>query len=217
MIDAIIFDTETTGIVDPQCLELAWQAWPDGEPFQSYYQPSKPCEWGALATHHITPDTLANAPHHSLAKLPSARYLIGHNVDFDWTVMGKPAGQRICTLALSRRLLPEIDSHKLGAVYYRLFGATVITSDTVRGGHSALDDVRMTAKVLNELITLSKVNNLEALWELSEDARIPRKMTFGKFAGQPISAVDRGYANWYRKQTDTDPYVVEAFRRAGLC
>lgn len=54
------------------------------------------------------------------------------------------------------------------------------------------------------------------LWQFSEECRIPTVFSFGKFKGQPISAADRGCANWYRRQPDPDPYLLEAFRRNGL-
>jgi len=63
---------------------------------------------------------------------------------------------------------------------------------------------------------LAKIDDLESLYLFSEESRIPTVMTFGKFKGEPISAVDRGYMNWYRRQPDTDPYVLEAFRRNGM-
>ena len=220
--NALIFDTETTGFQPPvEVIELAWISWPNTDEleFCSYYKPSKPIEFGAMATHHITADMLEEAEPATLAPthLPQANYLIGHNVDFDWEVMGRPAGSRICTLALSRSLWPECDSHKLTALYYFLNGTSPSVKATVQGAHRALDDVLMTRNILHHIIKKLNVHDLERLYAASEDARIPKIMTFGKFKDQPISAVDRGYANWYRRQTDTDPYVIEAFRRAGLC
>lgn len=222
MIDAIILDTETGGFAEPmECIELAWVPWPnpDDTDFCSYFKPTRAIEWGALATHHISADQLEDAPPCSDAPrhLPAARYLIGHNIDFDWKVLGNPAGSRICTLALARHLWPECDSHKLTALYYFLNGTGPAVKATVQGAHRALDDVLMTKNILHHIIKKANVHTLEKLYALSEDARIPRTMTFGKFKDQPISAVDRGYVNWYRRQTDTDQYVIEAFKRAGLC
>jgi exodeoxyribonuclease X len=76
--------------------------------------------------------------------------------------------------------------------------------------------VELCIDILNIIQHVAKTTSLEDLYAFSEDARVPRLMTFGKFKGQPISAVDKGYANWYRRQSDTDPYVIEAFRREGL-
>lgn len=217
--DAVIFDTETTGLNEPEVIELAWLGWhPDDGSFYERYKPSKLLEWGAMATHHILMEDLEGKPPSASARLPAGlSYVIGHNVDFDWEVMGKPAVKRICTLAMARAIWPNLDSHSLTACMYFTEGATSKTRQMVKGAHNALDDVMMTQRLLSTIMDLMKITSLERLWEFSEDSRVPRVMTFGKFKGQPVSAVDRGYANWYRKQPDTDPYVIEAFRRVGLC
>src|SRR5574341_981657 len=196
--DAIIFDTETTGFNEPQVIELAWLGWgPEDGSFYERYKPSKVLEWGAVATHHILMEDLEGKPPSSEARLPAGlRYIIGHNVDFDWTVMGQPDVKRICTLAMARAVWPDLDSHSLTACMYFTEGATAATRQMVKGAHNALDDVMMTKRLLDTITDLMKITSLERLWELSEDSRVPRIMTFGKFRGQPVSAVDRGYVNW---------------------
>lgn len=47
-------------------------------------------------------------------------YIIGHNVDFDWGVIGKPEVKRNCTLALARKLWPDLDSHNQSALMHYL-------------------------------------------------------------------------------------------------
>lgn len=217
--DAVIFDVETTGLVEPQVIELAWLGWhPDGGSYYQRFKPTKPIEWGAVATHHILMEDLEDQPPAATAALPSGiRYVIGHDVDFDWAVMGKPDVKRICTLAMARAVWPNLDSHTLVACLYFTEGAMHSTRQLVRGAHNALDDVMMTKRLLDTIMGLMKITSLERLWEFSEDSRVPRVMTFGKHKGQPVSAVDRGYVNWYRKQADCDPYLLEAFRREGLC
>ena len=68
------------------------------------------------------------------------------------------------------------------------------------------------------VFSVSTVKSLtvEELYEESEQARIPTIMAFGKHKGAKITAVPRDYAQWYKRQIDTDPYLLEAFRRAGL-
>jgi len=48
--------------------------------------------------------------------------------------------------------------------------------------------------------------NFEELWEVSELARKPKYMTFGKYKGKLVSEIDRGYRTWLPKQ-DIDPYL----------
>ena len=218
MTTALILDTETTDFENCEVMELAWIPYADPfHPFLQRYLPSRPPTFGAAAVHHILMSDLADKPPSEQAPrdVPQAEYWIGHNVDFDWRALGMPPGaKRICTLALSRSLWPECDSHSLGAMMYFTHGMNEATRGRVRQAHSALDDVLMTRDLLNVIMEVAKITTLAELYAASEDARIPKIWTFGKFKGQPIEAADRGYANWCRKQPDFDPYVLEALRRA---
>lgn len=221
--EAILLDTETTTNKETperplEVVELAWMplAAPGG--FRSLYKPVMPCTWGATAVHHILPQDLidkrpsAQAPY----DLPKAQYWIGHNIDFDWKALGQPPVKRICTLALSRSLWPEMDSHTLSAMVYFVLGANAKTRDRLRNAHAALADCEFVAELLHAITAKTGVTSLEGMWELSEEARIPKIWTFGKFKDQPIAAADRGYAAWCNRQPDFDPYYLVALRRAGL-
>lgn len=224
MIPAIILDTETTD-KDPKTCEVMEVAWKEfsfaGESQEqgwSRYGIANGLKWGALAAHHILPSEVEGLPLCFAVEppIPVVAYLIGHNVDFDWEAIGRPAAQRICTLAMMRHLVPELDSHTLTACVYYIRGAIPETRDLVRGAHSAAADIGLCRIVLDFVVERQGITTLDELYVFSEEARIPTLMTFGKFKGEPISSVDRGYANWYRKQPDTDPYLLEAFRRAGI-
>jgi len=225
-VTAIIIDTETTDNKpeEAEAMSLAFvhldiETGLVSAPHESFYKPSKPPKFGALATHHILMEEVEGMPpsKEALAHVDSAEYWIGHNIDFDWTVLGKPQRvKRICTLALSRALWPECDSHSLSSMAYYLLGATEETRARVKSAHSALADVHLCASILQVILSLLKPHSLQDLYEESEDARIPRIMTFGKHKGKKIEEVDRGYSNWYRKQPDPDPYLLEAFKRAGI-
>ena len=106
MSKSIIFDTEATGIKEPALIEAAWievdslETLVLSNPFEQRYNPGKPITLGALATHHIMDEELADCPPASSFTLPGhVDYIIGHNVDFDWEVIGKPEVKRICALA----------------------------------------------------------------------------------------------------------------------
>jgi exodeoxyribonuclease X len=124
-------------------------------------------------------------------------------------------GKRIDTLPMARVLWPECDSHSQTALMYYLEGATLETRAALRGAHSALADVGFCSTILEHIIAGLGVRTLAALYEASELARIPSSMSFGKFKGEPISNVDRGWASWYAKQADTDRYLIIALRNAG--
>ena len=218
---AIILDTETTDVAEGmEVMELAYINYLEPHhPFLKRYKPEKPPKFGACAIHHILPSDVeacepaANARH----DVAPATYWIGHNIDFDWRALGSPSHiKRIDTLAFSRSLWPECDSHTLSAMMYFTHGMNEATRGRVRQAHSALDDVMMCADLLKVILKVTRITDLETLWEESEEARIPRLWTFGKFKGQRIEDADRGYANWCRKQPDFDPYVLKALKRAGL-
>ena len=109
----IIFDTEATGLESPRVIEAAWlkishptNLTPE-EQFLQRYNPGKPIALGALATHHIMDEDLADCPPYTDFRLPAGiEYLVGYNVDYDWKVIGEPKIRRICVLALSRHFFP---------------------------------------------------------------------------------------------------------------
>lgn len=219
---AAILDTETTDSkerdgVPPDVIELCYIH--EEKEFVQRYFPRSSIRWGAIAVHHILPGELLGCPPSSQAHRDApkfAEFWIGHNVDFDWKMLNSPPVKRICTLALSREVWPDSDSHTLTAMTYFTRGANAETREALRSAHSALADVEHCRSLLEIIIQVQRIKTIGELYELSEKARIPKKMTFGKFAGQPISAVDRGYANWYRKQPDADEYLLKAFKLHGL-
>ena len=218
---AIIFDTETTGINEPAVIEAAWLRINDPytlavmDSFSQRYNPGKPIELGALATHHIMDEELVDCPPSSEFQLPAGtEYLIGHNVDYDWKVIGEPPVKRICTLALCRHLFPEADSHSQSAMIY-LFERDS-ARQLLRNAHSAADDVKNCRVVLdyalNKLGSVNEATTWEAIWLASEKARIPTVMTFGKHKGMAIKDVPSDYKAWLLRQPDVDPYLVKAIR-----
>lgn len=225
---AYIIDTETTNAdrEKAEVIELAHALFifgaVSGEPILDKhstfrFKPAGGISLGALATHHILPEELDDCLPSSHAALPAdTSYIIGHNVDFDWAVLGSPPVRRICTLAMARAVWPQFDSHKLGALVYALNGATADTKNLLRDAHSAGADVVLCYIVLNGILKVTPSNtSLEQLWHFSEECRIPKVMTFGKYKDQPVEAVDRGWIQWYRRQSDTDPYLIQAFERLG--
>lgn len=220
---AYIFDSETTGFKEPHLIEAAWlklgglAGLPVSADFLLRYKPGKPIELGALSVCHILDEDLADCPPHDTFELPSdAEYLIGHNVDYDWGVIGSPDIKRICTRALSSKLWPEADSHSQSAMIYLHYRNEA--ADLLRNAHAALDDVkncrRLLLKILEGLAAIlgRPVASLEELWQLSEDARIPTVISFGKHRGTPIANLPHDYVAWLLRQQDVDPYLIKALR-----
>ena len=214
---ALLFDTETTGTRAPQVIEAAWLKLDTPanltilEEFEQRYKPSEAISLGALAVHHIYDEELANCPPHDSFQLPAdTQYIIGHNVDYDWEVAGKPDVKRICTLALSKQLFPQVDSHSQSALVYFIDRAHA--RERLKNAHSALADVRNCLDVLRALLHAipTPITTWEELWRYSEQARVPSIMPFGKHRGMPIADLPPDYKAWLLRQDGLDPYVKMA-------
>ena len=215
MSQAIIFDVEATDkndavIIEAASLDVTSLAPFDvGNPWVQRYNPGKPISLGALATHHILDEELVSCPPSTSFKLPAGtKYLIGHNIDFDWVAIGSPEVKRICTLALARSLWPDLDSHTQSALLYYFERDTA--RDQLRNAHSALADVWICSKIVGKIIEKLHPVSLDALWEMSEKARIPTIMPFGKHKGEAINLVPSDYKQWMLRQDNVSPYLRKA-------
>lgn len=222
--NAFIFDSETTGLNEPQLVEAAWlqleaiPGLPVAGEFLQRYKPGKPIELGALATSHILDEELADCPDHTEFALPAeVEYLIGHNVDYDWGVIGRPEVKRICTAALSRMLWPDADTHTQSAMIYLHYRSEA--QGLLRNAHAALDDVKNCRLLLIKIMDAlgerlgRPVADWEELWTHSEDARIPTVISFGKHRGAKFSDLPAEYRRWLLNQPDLDPFVRKALQR----
>ena len=98
-------------------------------PYSNYVfcKPDRAISYGAMAVSHILPvDVHGELSHKVVAEmlLPKGEaYIIAHNADYDIQVAAN-AGvdvsqyKAICTQALARELMPDMDSYSLGALTY---------------------------------------------------------------------------------------------------
>lgn len=232
---AIILDTETTGFDNPDVIQLAHSD-PAESPFvfdmchTLMFCPTKPIALGALATHHILDEELQGfPPWPGRWPLPAGvEYLIGHHVDFDWEAIGKPDVKRICTLAIARHVWPDLDSHSLGALIYYITDHRE-AREILRLAHSASVDIINCHRVLMRLIDATGAKTWPDLYALSERARIPERMTFGKYGPDSDWAKANGgamrcaevrdrdydYYRWLFDKCDRvrdNPYLQKALR-----
>lgn len=226
----LFMDTETSAREAGEIVELAgvcyptFQDIPHGQAmvFKKRYKPSRPMEYGAVAVHHILPQELdgkeasARAADDFLQMAAGAQYLVGHNIDYDWKMVGCPNIPRICTMAMAKQVFPNLDSYSLSAIYYYIFGMKEETRDQLKNAHGALPDTYFCIDIFRHICQHFDITSVEGAYLVSEEGRIPKKMGFGKHFGQPISSVPYGYVKWYKSQSDADPMYLEAFRRAGL-
>jgi exodeoxyribonuclease X len=222
---AIVLDTETHKLGGNAC-ELAWRGVTIDSGinrtghFHARFNPLEPMAYGAMAVHGITDAVVARCLAHT--EIPKSipkdlEYIIGHQVDYDCAVLER-AGvdlsgvRRICTLALARRHITpdQCDALTLGALFLYVAGVTPDNVDTVRNSHGTFTDVQMTVAVLDYLVGRLGVLSFDALYDLSEDARIPIVMPFGKHKGEKISDLPAQYVSWLLKQPDLDRYLHHA-------
>ena len=233
MSQAVILDTEGTGLDEPDVIQLAHTApmafgeVPDTAATVLFFKPRKPITIGAMATHGIIMDDVDHCPTWpgSYGLPLDVHYLIGHQIDFDWAAIGSPSVKRICTMALAKRYWPDLDSYKLTALIYHLVTPKE-ARDMVATAHNAAQDIHLTGFVLDSLIheigcvePLVRLDSWEKLWELSEQARIPLRIGFSKYGpkngklGTLYSEVPLGMLRWIVdpvRIADMDPWEVKA-------
>jgi exodeoxyribonuclease X len=240
----LILDTETTGLDDDrEIIEVAWirpievgdlagpsdqiprpvlpeiEAPNDGRCFERRYKPTRAIGFGAMAVHHILPAELEQCPPSSEFALPEGvEYIVGHNCDFDHQAIGSPAGiKRICTDAMARWIWQDCDSYSQSALLYRLLGPTPETRELLKGAHGAMTDVLNNARLLEEILSETGITSWQALWEYSEQCRVPRVLAFGKYKGTTLDElveIDGGYVDWLLRQDWTDEYLVKGLHQA---
>ncbi|MHB1702816.1 MAG: putative quorum-sensing-regulated virulence factor [bacterium] len=219
-IAAVIFDTETTGFVEPALIEAAGIII-KGNPleeqkttFISRYNPGKPISFGAMATHNILDCDVKDCPPASEFRLPdNTAYIVGHNIDYDWQVIGKPDIKRIDTLAMARAVYPDLDSHNLSALSYALAEPDKRPQirEILLDRHNALTDAELCLDILRRILKEKPgLVSWGSIWRFSEESRIPKTMPFGKHKGVLIKDIPDDYKEWLKKQSDIDEYLLKA-------
>ena len=220
--NALILDTETHDLngypieiaYAPCSFEQGVLVINQGEVFDEYFSCPEPIALGALATHHILEADIAEKPSFDTFKMPQdVQYLIGHNIDYDIKAVQKCQPdftvKGICTLALCRMVWPDLP-HTLGAMYYHVMDDLELARKHLWHAHNAKADIYFTGVILKTLVEQLGIKDMNSLFIMSETARIPKYITFGKHKGTAIKDLDSGYVSWLLKQPDLDPYLRKA-------
>lgn len=220
--NALILDTETHDLngypieiaYAPCSLEQGVLVINQGEVFDEYFSCPEPIALGALATHHILETDITEKPSFDTFKMPQGvQYLIGHNIDYDIKAIQKCQPdftvKGICTLALCRMVWPDLP-HTLGAMYYHAMDDLELARKHLRHAHNAKADIYFTGVILKTLVEQLGIKDMNSLYIMSETARIPKYITFGKHKGTAIKDLDPSYVTWLLRQDDLDPYLRKA-------
>ena len=238
---AYIVDTETTNRKPPlEIIEAAWiklpmaadltgddpDLIPDLGPVNLYravlnrycerFKPSVPITFGSMAVHHILPQELENCRPSAEFQLPDdCTYICGHSIDFDWQAIGCPQVKRICTHAMAQHVYPDATGYSQSALIYMLEGTHDHVRQMLRQAHGAGADVQMNALLLWHILKdmPTPINRWSALWEFSEECRIPRTCPMKRYEGVPLAELDLGFVDWCLAQHWLDPYFRKGLER----
>ncbi|NHC02426.1 3'-5' exonuclease [Acinetobacter sp. 187] len=178
--------------------------------------------FAAMAVHHILESEIAGQPNFSTFTLPQdTTYIIGHNIDYDIRAIQQCGVdtshiKAICTLALARLVWPDAEAHNISALIYMISKGSEKAREMLKGAHRADADIILTANILMHIIYKLNIQNIEELFEASEDARIPRSINFGKHRGSKIVDLPSDYVSWLLRQEDLDPYLKKALEKAKI-
>ncbi len=172
--------------------------------------------YAAMAVHHILEADIVDQPNFGTFTLPTETvYIIGHNIDYDIRAI-QTCGvdtqhiKAICTLALARLVWPDAEAHNISALIYMISKGSEKAREMLKGAHRADADIILTANILMHIVHKLNIQTIEALFEASEDARIPRSINFGKHRGTAIIDLPSDYVQWLMRQEDLDPYLRKA-------
>lgn len=220
--NALILDTETHDLngypieiaYAPCSFEQGVLVINQGEVFDEYFSCPEPIALGALATHHILEADIAEKPSFDTFRMPQGvQYLIGHNIDYDIKAVQKCQPdftvKGICTLALCRMVWSELP-HTLSAMYYHVMDDLELARKHLRHAHNAKADIYFTGVILKTLVEQLGIKDMNSLFIMSETARIPKYITFGKHKSTAIKDLDPSYVTWLLRQEDLDPYLRKA-------
>ncbi|MGM7368972.1 putative quorum-sensing-regulated virulence factor [Acinetobacter baumannii] len=229
---ALIFDTETHklhgDIIEAAAMEVVFPQIsadiliiPTMFDFTKRYKPSEPISLGAMAVHHIVDEDLVKCPSFKTFKWPkeNIQYLIGHNIDYDIAAIARCGVdvshiKPICTLALARKTWPDAEAHNISALIYMISQGSSKARELLKGAHRADADIILTANILMHIVYHLNIHDIEELYRVSEEARIPTTINFGKHKGTAIAELPKDYIQWLLRQDELDVYLRKALESA---
>ncbi len=175
--DFVVFDLETTGAKTPPCriTEIGAYKIKNGaivEEFQTLINPETPIPPFITGLTGISDRMVKNAPRFSdvaenFLEFIDDSVLVAHNAHFDMRFLNHEIGRiydsyrmgnpHLCTVHLSRKLLPDLANHRLHTVaeYYSIY---------IKNRHRAADDALATANIFcNFLVQMNETGITDLL------------------------------------------------------
>ena len=198
MVDtALVIDTETDQGRDPRPIQVATINVASGFEWMKYFNSGRSISPIVIRVHGITDDDVAGLERFDLAQFELPKYLIGHNVRFDWRVIGSPSAKLICTVRLARVAFPEWSGYSQSKCIEQLLGKSEARKMTI-AAHDALGDARMCYLLYQACCERLEVapTNFAAAHAIANKANPVSKMPFGKHKGKLIKDVPINYVKW---------------------
>jgi len=198
-----VMDTETTGLEEDRAIvEVSWvevnpSAIAVSVPTVYRVNPEKPINCSAAGVHGIRDADVASGkfPKISDIEFPGGPIiLVAHNTKFDRPLLEphiKIVGE-LCTLQLSRRLLPDAPDHKLATLLCYCDLPAMVS-------HSAGLDVLQTSFLLKYLCQGADMT-VEELIPWAAKPVILQLMPWGKHKGEKMRDIPASYLHWLSKQ-----------------
>jgi len=140
------------------------------------YQPSMNIDPRATEVHDMVFKDLLGCPKSESLELPEGmKYLVAHNAQYDYRVLGKPEHIKcFCTLVLARKLDKKFGigfkNHKLDTLVLHFYGTRA--QSLIDNSHQALTDTVKVIIVLAKLLEyIPSVTSFEELYEFQQMLR----------------------------------------------
>lgn len=189
------------------------------EIFESYVKPGEPISFGAMATHNITEEMVADAPSldwvlkdsplfrdERIPKVVSAhnaefdRGFVGNYLDEICTERGAKGPYWVDTWRCAKHVFPDVEGYSNQSLRYELG----LTHERLPpgGAHRAGSDALVTALLLQRML---ESKSLRELCEIQHTPVLVKKMAFGKHRGMSFDELEQGYLSWIlRSELDQD-------------
>lgn len=194
---ALVIDTETDQGRDPRPIQVATINVASGFEWMKYFNSGRSISPIVIRVHGITDDDVAGLERFDLAQFELPKYLIGHNVRFDWRVIGSPSAKLICTVRLARVAFPEWSGYSQSKCIEQLLGKSEASKMTI-AAHDALGDARMCYLLYQACCERLEVapTDFAAAHAIANKVNPVSKMPFGKHKGKLIKDVPINYVKW---------------------